>query len=125
MANFHVFHASKKYITKNTEIHPYGLSRYLGRKQRWRSCAMGLCSRSMYKTLLDLDRCDCRFPVGRDETEDRNMLFCSEPQADGSLYCEHHKNLCASHDNPVPAMMRALAADKRKSIGSRSPTSVN
>lgn len=39
-------------------------------------------------TLVELERCDCRWPV---DGEKELTLFCGHRQAEGSSYCEYHK----------------------------------
>jgi len=41
------------------------------------------------KTLLELEKGECRFAFG-----DSDFLFCSEAVTEGSSYCEFHHRMC-------------------------------
>ncbi len=46
-------------------------------------------------SLLDLERDQCRFPLGDvNEPGTAETMFCGAKQADGSSYCQHHHERC-------------------------------
>ena len=46
-----------------------------------------MLTRPQPKTLMELGRCDCRWPV---EGEGADTLFCGLPKKQFSSYCEDH-----------------------------------
>ena len=50
------------------------------------------------KTLMDLERCDCRWPIG--EPRQPDFHFCAEPQAPGRPYCARHWDMAFQQPRP-------------------------
>jgi GcrA cell cycle regulator len=57
------------------------------------------------RTILDLGRRHCRFPLFKGHEPIDQKFYCGEPKFDGS-YCMHHASLCAGIG--TPAERRAL-----------------
>ena len=43
-------------------------------------------------SLLQLEECQCRFPI----TNDTPFLFCGRKKRPGSSYCQRHHTICTS-----------------------------
>ncbi|MEW9805922.1 GcrA family cell cycle regulator [Mesorhizobium marinum] len=62
--------------------------------------------------LLNLARCQCRFPVSEDPSVPGSHLFCAAPTAADRVYCDHHNTVAtaveprrsASRFNSVPRL---------------------
>lgn len=58
------------------------------------------------KSLLDLNKRDCRWPM----TDDKPFLFCGEAIVEGSSYCACHRRASLSADQPRAQSGRELSA---------------
>jgi GcrA cell cycle regulator len=69
-------------------------------------------SSTRQKTLLELEPCDCRWPIGEPRQDD--FRFCGEPSLDGRPYCAHHWSMAFQPARPRHQAPAALLAERPK-----------
>lgn len=62
------------------------------------------------RTILDLGRRHCRFPLFKGHEPMEQKFYCGEPKFDGS-YCKHHAALCAGVGTPGERRAHLEAAE--------------
>ncbi|MDZ5448912.1 GcrA family cell cycle regulator [Labrys sedimenti] len=62
------------------------------------------------RTILDLGRRHCRFPLFKGHEPIDQKFYCGEPKFDGS-YCMHHASLCSGTGTPAERRAHLEAAE--------------
>lgn len=52
------------------------------------------------KTLLELERTECRYPIMHDLEVVGHYHFCAKPTLSERAYCKEHHQLCAPANQP-------------------------